>query len=129
MNAIEQGSGNVYADLGLFDAESMLVKARFAVKIGEIIEARRWTKQRASEVLGVSESYLSRLLIGQFRDLQEADMATLLKRAEASPAPPNSDTTPAPQKSMARSPSTTSPYSPAPRASAWKSSRHRRDDG
>jgi hypothetical protein len=36
MNKIEKGSKNVYADLGVADAEEMLVKAQLATKIAEI---------------------------------------------------------------------------------------------
>ena len=35
--AVEEGSGNVYADLDYADSESMLVKAELAAKIAEII--------------------------------------------------------------------------------------------
>lgn len=35
--AVEDGSANVYADLGRLDADEMLVKAQFASRIGEVI--------------------------------------------------------------------------------------------
>jgi len=38
---VEKSSGNVYADLGLPDAEEMLGKARLAAKIGAIIVDQR----------------------------------------------------------------------------------------
>lgn len=38
MSKIELSAGNVYADLGDSQAEEMLVKARLAFKIGEIIK-------------------------------------------------------------------------------------------
>jgi len=40
MSKIESGSTNVYVDLGIFDAEEMLVKAQLATKIGDIIKRR-----------------------------------------------------------------------------------------
>lgn len=43
MIEIEEGSGNVYADLGSRDANEMLVKARLATKIREIIKHRHLT--------------------------------------------------------------------------------------
>ena len=43
--AIEAGSGNVYADLGMADAQKMLVKIRFASKIAEIIKRQNLTQQ------------------------------------------------------------------------------------
>lgn len=80
MIEIEEGSGNVYADLGVPNADEMRVKAQLAGKIGEIIKARRWTQQRAAEVLGISQPKLSQLLRGQFRGVSEAKMLELLAR-------------------------------------------------
>jgi predicted XRE-type DNA-binding protein len=80
MNDYEESSGNVYADLGLADAEEMLVKAQLASKIGEIIKGRRWTQQQAAEVLGMTQPKLSNLLRGQFRGVSEAKMLECLAK-------------------------------------------------
>ncbi|MGI4861932.1 MAG: helix-turn-helix domain-containing protein [Janthinobacterium lividum] len=80
MIEFEEGSGNVYADLGMPDAEEMLVKAQLATKIGEIIKRRRWTQQQAAEVLGVTQPKLSKMLRGQFRGISEAKMLDCLTR-------------------------------------------------
>ena len=50
---IEQGSDNPYADLGYPEADEMLVKARLAHEIGEIVKRRHLTQQRAAELLGM----------------------------------------------------------------------------
>jgi len=76
----EESSGNVYADLGLAEAEEMLVKAQLASKIGEIIKGRRWTQQQAAEVLGMTQPKLSNLLRGQFRGVSEAKMLECLAK-------------------------------------------------
>jgi len=75
---IEKSSGNVYADLGLPDAEEMLVKARLAAKIGEIIKHRHLTQQQASEILGMPQSKISNMLRGNFRGISEAKMLECL---------------------------------------------------
>ena len=80
MIEIEKSSGNVYADLGMPDAEAMQVKARLAMKIGEIIKARRWSQQQAAEVLGITQPKLSGMLRGQFRGISEAKMLDCLAR-------------------------------------------------
>ncbi len=80
MIKIEEGSGNVYADLTVPDAEAMYVKARLASKIGEIIRHRHLTQQQAAEVLGISQPKLSGLLRGQFRGISEAKMIECLNR-------------------------------------------------
>jgi len=78
MSKIERGSTNVYADLGLEDAEEMLVKAQLATKIGEIIKRRKLTQVQAAELLGMTQPKLSNLLRGQFRGISEAKMLECL---------------------------------------------------
>ena len=78
--AIEKGSGNVYADLGLADAQEMLVKAKLAGKIGEIIQRQNLTEQQAAQLLAMPQPKVSLLLRGQFRGISEAKMLECLAR-------------------------------------------------
>lgn len=80
MIQFEESTGNVYADLGHKNADEMLVKAQLATKIGEIIRARKWTQQQASNVLGLTQPKLSKMLRGQFRGISEAKMLDCLAR-------------------------------------------------
>lgn len=80
MIKIEESTGNVYADLGMADADEMLVKAQLATKIGEIIKSRKWSQQQAAEVLGMTQPKLSKMLRGQFRGISEAKMLDCLTR-------------------------------------------------
>lgn len=77
---VEASSGNVYADIGLTNAEEMLVKAQLAQKIGEIMKSRRLTQVAAAELFGMSQPKLSGLLCGQFRGISEAKMLDCLSR-------------------------------------------------
>jgi predicted XRE-type DNA-binding protein len=58
-------SGNVFADLGLRNAEELLAKAELAQKITAIIERRRLTQAQAAEVLGVDQPKVSALKRGR----------------------------------------------------------------
>lgn len=69
---------NVYADLGMADAEEMLVKAQLATKIGEIIKLRKLTQTQASSLLGMPQPKLSNMLRGRFRGISEAKMIECL---------------------------------------------------
>lgn len=80
MIEIEEGCGNVYADLNRPDAEAMRVKAQLAGKIGDIIKHRHLTQQQAAEILGIPQPKLSGLLRGQFRGISEAKMIECLNR-------------------------------------------------
>jgi predicted XRE-type DNA-binding protein len=80
MIEVEQGTANVYADLGMPGADEMLLKAKLAAKIGEILNARGWSQQHAGQVLGIPQPKLSKMLRGQFRGISEAKMLDCLAR-------------------------------------------------
>ena len=80
MTQIENGSANVYADLGFENPEEMLVKAQLATKIGEIIRRRKLTQIQAAELLGIPQPKLSNMLRGQFRGISETKMIECLTR-------------------------------------------------
>jgi len=62
---VEQGSGNVFADIGLPNPEERLAKADLAIRISETIRARRLTQTRAAHILKIDQPKISRLLRGQ----------------------------------------------------------------
>ena len=53
---IEEGSTNVYTDLGNADTAEMQRKSQLAAEIARAIKARRLTQQGAAELLGVDQS-------------------------------------------------------------------------
>lgn len=59
------GSGNVFADLGLPNAEEALAKAELAHKIGMLIKAKGLTQAQAAKVLAVDQPKVSALIRGQ----------------------------------------------------------------
>jgi predicted XRE-type DNA-binding protein len=80
MIEIENGSANVYEDLGLLNAAEMQVKALLAAKIGEILKHRHLTQVQAAEILGMPQPKLSGMLRGQFRGISEAKMLDCMNR-------------------------------------------------
>ncbi len=80
MISIQESGGNVYADLGVAEADEMLVKAKLASKIGETLAARGWSQTEAAEVLGLPQPKLSNMLRGHFRGISEAKMMDCLTR-------------------------------------------------
>ena len=64
---LEPSSGNVFADLGLADADEHLVKAGLVVKIERIIRQRRLTQAAAAQLIGIDQPKVSAMLAGQFR--------------------------------------------------------------
>ena len=77
---IEEGSTNVYTDLGYTDAAEMQRKSQLAAEIARAIKARRLTQQGAAELLGVDQSKVSRITRGQFRGVSEAKLLELVAK-------------------------------------------------
>ena len=66
--SVERGSGNVFADLDLPEADTHLLKAELVSIIDTIIGQRSATEATAALALGLSQPELSRLLRGDFRE-------------------------------------------------------------
>ncbi len=65
---IERGSGNVFADLGLPDAEQRLTKANLAHEICSLIEAAGLSQTQAARRLGIDQPKVSMLMRGRLKD-------------------------------------------------------------
>lgn len=75
-----ESSGNVYADAGFPDAEEMLIKARLAFQINELIEARNLTQRQAAELLGIDQPKVSLLSRGKLRGFSLEQLMEFLNR-------------------------------------------------
>ena len=64
---LESSSGNVFADLGLADADEHLIKAGLVAKIDRIIRQRHLTQAAAAQLIGIDQPKVSAMLAGQFR--------------------------------------------------------------
>jgi predicted XRE-type DNA-binding protein len=62
---IEEGSGNVFADLGFQDADERLAKAALALRITEAVRSRRLTQMAVAGLLKIDQPKVSRLIRGQ----------------------------------------------------------------
>lgn len=61
---IEEGSGNIFADLGFPNAERELLKARLTLQIYRIIKDRGLTQAQAGKILGIQQPHVSGLMRG-----------------------------------------------------------------
>jgi predicted XRE-type DNA-binding protein len=59
---VTQGSGNVFADLGLEDAEALQVKARLTSQVSNRIKALGLTQKEAVARLGIRQPDVSKLM-------------------------------------------------------------------
>lgn len=58
-------SGNVFADLGLPDAEDLLAKANLALHIRNAIEVRKLTQVQAAKIMGLDQPKVSSIINGR----------------------------------------------------------------
>jgi predicted XRE-type DNA-binding protein len=65
---VEVGSGNVFADLGLPDAETHFLKAQIVAEIHRLVRDRKLTQTAAGKKMGISQPEVSRLFKGNFRE-------------------------------------------------------------
>jgi predicted XRE-type DNA-binding protein len=61
-NGVIRSSGNVFADLGLPNADQELLKARLTFQIYSIINERGLTQAEAGKILGIPQPHVSALV-------------------------------------------------------------------
>lgn len=62
---VTMSSGNVFADIGLPDAEERLAKAQLAYKISEIIQKRHISQAEAARIMGTEQPKISAIMNGK----------------------------------------------------------------
>jgi predicted XRE-type DNA-binding protein len=62
---VHEGSGNVFADLGLPDSDELLAKARLASTISDLIDKRGLTQTQAAKLLETTQPKVSNLINGR----------------------------------------------------------------
>ena len=63
---VTKSSGNVFADIGIPNADEHFVKAEIVLGITARIKAKKLTQAQAAKVMGLSQPDVSKLLRGNF---------------------------------------------------------------
>lgn len=77
---VERSSGNVYADLGLPDAEKLKIKTALVVEIRKAMRCLGLTQQEAAERMGITQPKVSDMMRGDFTNLSERKLMNCLTR-------------------------------------------------
>ncbi|MFT4193771.1 helix-turn-helix domain-containing protein [Ottowia sp.] len=77
---IHHGSGNVFADLGLPDAEKLRIKAGLVVEIRKAMRALGLNQQAAALRMGLPQPKVSAMMRGDFTNLSERKLMDCLNR-------------------------------------------------
>jgi len=78
--AVESSSGNVFADLGLPDAEKLKIKSGLVIEISRAIKRLGLTQAEAGRRMGISQPKVSRMMRGEFANLSERKLMDCLNR-------------------------------------------------
>lgn len=81
--AVEMGSGNVFTDLGLPDADERQLRTQLAVRLNDLLAAEGLTQAAAARQLGIAQPHVSELKnykLGRFSSERLLHFITLLNR-------------------------------------------------
>lgn len=77
---VHRGSGNVFADLALPDAEKLKIKTGLVIEIRKAMRSLRLTQQEAAKRMGITQPKVSDMMRGDFSNLSERKLMDCLTR-------------------------------------------------
>ena len=77
---IQRSSGNVFADLGLPEADKLKIKTGLVIEIRRAMRQQGLTQQAASTRMGISQPRVSDMMRGNFANLSERKLMNCLNR-------------------------------------------------
>ena len=77
---VQRGSGNVYADLALPDAEKLKIKTGLVIAIRKAMLELGLTQQEAAKRMGITQPKVSDMMRGDFSNLSERKLMDCLTR-------------------------------------------------
>jgi predicted XRE-type DNA-binding protein len=78
----EEGSGNIFADLGLKDADELYARAQIGFGVFEILKNKKLKQREIAEVLGIPQPEVSHLMNGHFSRFTTDKLLDFLKRLD-----------------------------------------------
>ncbi|MEX8518560.1 MAG: helix-turn-helix domain-containing protein [Leptothrix sp. (in: b-proteobacteria)] len=78
--AVTRSSANVFADLGVHDAEKLKIKTGLVIEIRKAMRLQGLTQQAAAKRMGVSQPKVSDMMRGDFSNLSERKLMDCLNR-------------------------------------------------
>lgn len=77
---VEMGSGNVFADIGLPDADKLKIKSGLVIEITKAVRKLGLTQDEAARRMGIAQPKVSGMLRGDFANLSERKLMDCLNR-------------------------------------------------
>jgi predicted XRE-type DNA-binding protein len=80
--AFEEGSGNVFADLGLEDADELLARAKIGFHVYQILKQKKLPQREIASLLGIKQPEVSHLMNGHFSRFTTDKLLDFLRTLE-----------------------------------------------
>ncbi|MDJ0534405.1 MAG: helix-turn-helix transcriptional regulator [Xenococcaceae cyanobacterium MO_207.B15] len=77
-----ESSGNVFADMGLEDAEELLTRAKLGYAVRKILESRNLKQQEIASLLNIKQPEVSNLMQGKYHLFSESRLFSFLNKLE-----------------------------------------------
>ena len=77
---MQRSSGNVFADLGLPDADKLKIKSGLVIEIRKAVRLLGLTQQEAATRMGITQPKVSDMMRGDFSNLSERKLMDCLNR-------------------------------------------------
>jgi predicted XRE-type DNA-binding protein len=78
----EEGSGNVFADLGVDDADGLFARAQLGFPVHKLLTARKLKQRDIASLLGIKQPEVSHLMNGHFSRFTADKLFDYLKRLD-----------------------------------------------
>jgi predicted XRE-type DNA-binding protein len=78
----KESSGNVFADMGLEDADELMIRAQLGHAVRLILEQQKCTQREISELLGIDQAEVSKLMNGKYHLFSEGRLIAFLNRLD-----------------------------------------------
>ena len=74
------GSGNVFADLGLKDAEGLFTRAELGAHLIKILRQRKYSQKEAAKILGLKQPEVSAIMGAKFNRFSQERLISFLNK-------------------------------------------------
>ncbi len=78
----KESSGNVFADMGLEDADELMIRAQLGHAVRMLLEQKKCKQREISELLGIDQAEVSKIMNGKYHLFSEGRLLGFLNRLD-----------------------------------------------
>ena len=78
----EEGSGNIFADLELDDADELYARAQLGILVLQLLKAKNIKQREMASILGIKQTDVSHIMNGHFSRFSQERLICFLNKLE-----------------------------------------------